>query len=188
MTYLYESYLAHHGVKGQKWGVRRYQNDDGTLTAEGKARYDSLSDREKKNYNTFNEMAKGLDQVNERLYSKYAKTKSPRLLRSITTNSKDAEGLRREAEKILDKSKTTTVQSMRLKGKKYPLRITNPEEYKKQEEARRKKESEYWSKRADAHRSGKPYDKNGASYYKQDGTPVAVIGFEDKVDKKRKKA
>lgn len=35
---MYESYLAHHGVKGQKWGVRRYQNTDGTLTAEGKAK------------------------------------------------------------------------------------------------------------------------------------------------------
>lgn len=28
--------LYHHGVKGQKWGVRRYQNKDGTLTAEGR--------------------------------------------------------------------------------------------------------------------------------------------------------
>lgn len=32
-------YLAHHGIKGQKWGVRRYQNPDGTLTAEGARRY-----------------------------------------------------------------------------------------------------------------------------------------------------
>ena len=32
-------YLAHHGVKGQKWGVRRYKNKDGTLTSQGKARY-----------------------------------------------------------------------------------------------------------------------------------------------------
>lgn len=31
--------LMHHGVKGQKWGVRRYQNSDGTLTAAGKRRY-----------------------------------------------------------------------------------------------------------------------------------------------------
>ena len=30
------NYLAHHGILGQKWGVRRYQNPDGTLTAEGK--------------------------------------------------------------------------------------------------------------------------------------------------------
>jgi hypothetical protein len=28
-------YLMHHGVKGQKWGVRRYQNADGSLTKEG---------------------------------------------------------------------------------------------------------------------------------------------------------
>ena len=27
--------LSHHGIKGQKWGVRRFQNKDGTLTAEG---------------------------------------------------------------------------------------------------------------------------------------------------------
>lgn len=34
-----EDYLEHHGIMGQKWGVRRYQNEDGTLTEEGKARY-----------------------------------------------------------------------------------------------------------------------------------------------------
>ena len=32
--------LAHYGIIGQKWGVRRYQNDDGTLTNAGKKRYD----------------------------------------------------------------------------------------------------------------------------------------------------
>ena len=31
--------LQHHGIKGQKWGIRRYQNPDGTLTEEGKQRY-----------------------------------------------------------------------------------------------------------------------------------------------------
>lgn len=30
--------LYHHGIKGQRWGIRRYQNPDGSLTAEGKAR------------------------------------------------------------------------------------------------------------------------------------------------------
>lgn len=34
-----DDYLAHHGVKGQKWGVRRYQNADGSLTADGRKHY-----------------------------------------------------------------------------------------------------------------------------------------------------
>ena len=33
------NYLAHHGIKGMKWGVRRYENYDGTLTPAGKKRY-----------------------------------------------------------------------------------------------------------------------------------------------------
>lgn len=34
-----DDYLMHYGVKGQKWGIRRFQNPDGTLTAEGRKRY-----------------------------------------------------------------------------------------------------------------------------------------------------
>ena len=36
------NYLEHHGILGMKWGVRRYQNPDGSLTPEGRARYSSL--------------------------------------------------------------------------------------------------------------------------------------------------
>ena len=40
-----ESYeLYHHGIKGQKWGERRYQYQDGSLTPEGKRRY-GIGDR-----------------------------------------------------------------------------------------------------------------------------------------------
>ena len=38
-------YLIHHGIKGQRWGVRRYQNGDGSLTEAGKKRY-SPSDKD----------------------------------------------------------------------------------------------------------------------------------------------
>lgn len=34
--------LYHHGIKGQKWGIRRFQNEDGSLTEAGKARYEEV--------------------------------------------------------------------------------------------------------------------------------------------------
>lgn len=48
--------LYHHGVKGQRWGVRRYQNEDGTLTRAGRERYnakdyDSMEESKKIQYN-----------------------------------------------------------------------------------------------------------------------------------------
>ena len=36
---LYSDELYHYGMKGMRWGIRRYQNEDGTLTEEGRARY-----------------------------------------------------------------------------------------------------------------------------------------------------
>ena len=33
------NYLEHYGIKGQKWGVRRFQKKDGSLTPNGKKRY-----------------------------------------------------------------------------------------------------------------------------------------------------
>ena len=42
MKYYYISggsdYLEHHGILGQKWGIRRFQNADGTYTSAGKER------------------------------------------------------------------------------------------------------------------------------------------------------
>lgn len=34
--------LYHHGIKGQRWGVSRYQNEDGSLTAKGMKRYSNV--------------------------------------------------------------------------------------------------------------------------------------------------
>lgn len=45
-----DDYLAHHGVLGMKWGIRRYRNKDGSLTDAGKKRY------EKRKLKPFGEM------------------------------------------------------------------------------------------------------------------------------------
>ena len=38
---MYNNELYHFGIKGQKWGIRRFQNSDGSLTSAGKERYGS---------------------------------------------------------------------------------------------------------------------------------------------------
>ena len=43
-----DSYLEHYGVLGMKWGVRRYQNADGSLTLKGKKRYGNKTHKDKK--------------------------------------------------------------------------------------------------------------------------------------------
>ena len=52
--------LQHHGIKGQKWGVRRFQKKDGSLTPAGKKRYSDGSTRKDKKAQQY-----------ETLYSKY---------------------------------------------------------------------------------------------------------------------
>ncbi len=47
---IYEVYLVHHGIKGQKWGVRRYQNADGSYTQAGLKRHAKQIERDTKDF------------------------------------------------------------------------------------------------------------------------------------------
>lgn len=50
--YYETDYLAHYGVLGMKWGVRRYQNKDGSLTSKGKAHREEKKDSKRKDVGT----------------------------------------------------------------------------------------------------------------------------------------
>lgn len=87
--------LYHYGVKGQKWGVRRYQNKDGSLTTAGRKRRNKFYDTEKSVVNKLSNS-----------YSKFVK--KPIDISEIKSrgnvNSEDAYVCARLANKIFDRS------------------------------------------------------------------------------------
>lgn len=71
--------MMHHGIKGQKWGIRRYQRKDGTLTPLGRRRiskeYKALSDQASKEYEEYdrNNARRAHNEANDYMSKKYGK-------------------------------------------------------------------------------------------------------------------
>ena len=77
----------HHGIKGMKWGVRKYQNKDGSLTPAGKKRYSQLylkyvekaaADEERAKFGLqINAYNKTVDEYNRHKIAEYNKKHAP---------------------------------------------------------------------------------------------------------------
>lgn len=121
--------LNHYGIKGMRWGVRRYQNEDGSLTSAGKKRYksgDHMNDKDpsdsattrrvKKDYNSMTDLEfRSKYQISKETYRKrvnrygdpYMNSPLAKLGKSLAksqTLSKiaNSEGQRKRAEKLRD--------------------------------------------------------------------------------------
>ena len=83
--YQYEEYLAHHGIKGQKWGVRRFQNKDGSLNAAGKKRYGDTSET----YNAVKNARKAQREAYSQYNRSFNKAANTSVLRNLTKKGRE---------------------------------------------------------------------------------------------------
>ena len=72
------STLYHHGVKGMKWGVRRYQNADGSLNAAGKKHYQKKADRSAARSRAYASVSNKYNRFGTRIFSDSYRTKANR--------------------------------------------------------------------------------------------------------------
>lgn len=83
----WNSALCHHGIRGQKWGKRRWQNEDGSLTEAGRRRYgtvenyERLTNKKKPSEMTDEELRRAIDR--KKLENEYKREATPMAIRKL---------------------------------------------------------------------------------------------------------
>lgn len=96
------SSLFHYGVKGQRWGVRRYQNADGSLTKAGQRRSGKIET--------------GLDKMNKGMtYEQYKKSKYAKLERKVAKDIVQRQIEQTKLAKTYDALKSKEIRNLIIK-------------------------------------------------------------------------
>ena len=92
--------LYHHGILGMHWGIRRYQNEDGSLTEAGKRRYNSrlkdlktIGEADKKVHDMSNDIQRALDDTLEGVTPLFTRDVKESYEKALSDYKKEAERL-----------------------------------------------------------------------------------------------
>lgn len=130
-----ENELMHWGIKGMKWGVRRYQNKDGSLTPAGKKRYDKemakLKEEEKIAKNKLRTQAK-LNKLDEKRKEVEALKRGKPIAKSTKQHSKPSvkdmsdEELRQTVNRLLMEQQYAKLNPQQVSaGQKFVKKVMN---------------------------------------------------------------
>lgn len=164
--YSYDDYLEHHGILDQKWGIRRFQNPDGSLTEAGKRRYAKYKTRNEKYEKKVNEYRLKQDKdyrKAESIHSKKDLKARNRSMEKVTANTVKADKLYKKAAQATD-----NVERAKYEAKAY----------------KKMRKAALYGEDADFYSRMTPYGDEARKYLmRSDANRLKAIKYEDKIAK-----